>query len=245
MRESYYGWRIALTLAITETISWGILYYAFAVFIRPMELDTGWSRTELTGAFSLALLLRGAMAVPVGIWIDRHGARLLMTVASLLASALLVLWSQADDLAIFYLVWSGLGLCMAALFYEPAFTVGSLATTTAGRPSTRPRPVMTPSAGNPSAVALASWASSTKVPGSNSNPRRSRTYSLCWRASLAAPASVGPSVAARASASRRATSLIASPAARGQPTAAPGDRALSGADSEETCKWGCRRASPD
>ena len=123
IRVSYYGWRIALTLAITETISWGILYYTFAVFIRPMELDTGWSRTELTGAFSLALLLRGAMAVPVGIWIDRHGARLLMTVASLLASALLVLWSQADDLVMFYLVWSGLGLCMAALFYEPAFTV--------------------------------------------------------------------------------------------------------------------------
>ncbi|MCE2489416.1 MAG: MFS transporter [Anaerolineae bacterium] len=121
MRHSYYGWRIALTLAVTETISWGILYYAFAIFIRPMELDTGWSRTELTGAFSLALLLRGAMAVPVGIWIDRHGARLLMSAASLLASALLVLWSQAGDLAMFYLVWAGLGICMAALFYEPAF----------------------------------------------------------------------------------------------------------------------------
>lgn len=123
LRDSYYGWRIALALAITETISWGILYYAFAVFIRPMELDTGWSRTELTGAFSLALLLRGAMAVPVGIWIDRHGARLLMSAASLLAGALLVIWSQADDLTLFYLVWAGLGLCMAALFYEPAFTV--------------------------------------------------------------------------------------------------------------------------
>ena len=32
---------------------------------------------------------------------------------------------------------------------EPALTVGSLATTTAGRPSTRPRPVTTPSAGRP------------------------------------------------------------------------------------------------
>ncbi|MCY4525867.1 MAG: hypothetical protein OXB89_04595 [Anaerolineaceae bacterium] len=43
-------------LAVTETISWGILYYAFAVLIRPMKLDTGWSRTELTDTFSLALL---------------------------------------------------------------------------------------------------------------------------------------------------------------------------------------------
>ena len=123
LRGSYYGWRIALALAVTETVSWGILYYAFAVFIRPMELDTGWTRTQLTGAFSLALLLRGAMAVPVGIWIDRHGARLLMSVASLLAGALVILWSQATSLPMFYLVWVGLGVCMAALFYEPAFTV--------------------------------------------------------------------------------------------------------------------------
>ncbi len=123
MRGAYYGWRIALALAITETISWGILYYAFAVFIRPMELDTGWTRTQLTGAFSLALLLRGAMAVPVGIWIDRHGARLLMTVASLLASGLVVLWSQARTPLMFYLVWAGLGMCMAAVLYEPAFAV--------------------------------------------------------------------------------------------------------------------------
>ncbi len=39
--------------------------------------------------------------------------------------------------------------------HEPAFTVGSLATTMAGRPSTRPRPVTTPSAGSPVASALA------------------------------------------------------------------------------------------
>ena len=123
LRSAYYGWRIALALAITETISWGIIYYAFSVFISPMELDTGWTRTQLTGAFSLALLLRGAMAVPVGIWIDRHGARLLMTTASLLASGLVILWSQASGPLIYYLVWAGLGLCMAALFYEPAFTV--------------------------------------------------------------------------------------------------------------------------
>ena len=32
--------------------------------------------------------------------------------------------------------------------HEPAFTLGSLATTSAGRPSTRPRPVTTPSAGS-------------------------------------------------------------------------------------------------
>ena len=39
---------------------------------------------------------------------------------------------------------------------DPAFTLGSFATTRAARPWTKPRPVITPSAGSPPANALAS-----------------------------------------------------------------------------------------
>lgn len=119
----YYGWYIAAALAVTETISWGIVYYAFTVFITPMETELGWSRSQLTGGFSLALLIAGAMAFPVGTWIDRHGARWLMTIGSILASLLVVAWSQVNDLTTFYLVWAGLGVCAAAVLYEPAFAV--------------------------------------------------------------------------------------------------------------------------
>ncbi len=119
----YYGWYIVLALAVTETISWGIIYYAFSVFITPMETELGWSRAQLTGGFSLALLVMGGMAFPVGTWIDRHGSRLLMTVGSILASLLVVGWSQVTDITLFYLIWIGLGVCGAAVLYEPAFAV--------------------------------------------------------------------------------------------------------------------------
>lgn len=119
----YYGWYIAATLAVTETISWGIVYYAFTVFINPMQTELGWSRSQLTGGFSLALLMMGAMAFPVGTWIDRHGSRLLMTVGSILATLLVIAWSQVTDVTLFYLIWLGLGVCAAAILYEPAFAV--------------------------------------------------------------------------------------------------------------------------
>lgn len=119
----YYGWYIAVTLAITETISWGIIYYTFSVLLTPMQAELGWSKTEMTGAFSLALLIAGAMAFPVGTWIDRHGARLLMTFGSILASLLVLAWSQVHDLRMLYLIWAGLGVCSAAVLYEPAFAV--------------------------------------------------------------------------------------------------------------------------
>lgn len=119
----YYGWVIALALAVTTTVSWGILYYAFAVFLIPMEQTLGVARAELSGAFSVALLVSGAAAVPLGRWVDRHGARSLMTVGSLAAAGLVWAWAQATTLPALYAIFVGLGLAMAAVLYDPAFAV--------------------------------------------------------------------------------------------------------------------------
>jgi sugar phosphate permease len=121
--KPYYGWVLAVTLAVTETISWGIIYYSFSVFLTPMENDLGWSRAELTGGFSLMLLVTGIMAFPVGAWIDKHGARALMTAGSIGASLLVIAWSMVTSLPTFYLIWAGLGVCAAAVLYDPAFAV--------------------------------------------------------------------------------------------------------------------------
>jgi MFS family permease len=110
-------------LSVTETVSWGILYYAFAVFLVPMQRDLGFSAAELTGAFSIAMLVSGAAGIAVGRHLDRHSPRGLMTVGSVAGAALVVAWSRVDDLAAFYAIWIALGLVMAAVLYEPAFTV--------------------------------------------------------------------------------------------------------------------------
>lgn len=119
----YYGWYIALALAITETVSYGVLFYAFSVFITPMEAELGWSRAEITGAFSLALLIAGLAAVPVGHWLDRRGARLLMTAGSIGATVTALLWSRVNTLPEFIAVMALMGFCGAAVLYEPAFAV--------------------------------------------------------------------------------------------------------------------------
>ncbi len=118
-----YGWTIVAVLAVTETVSWGVLYYAFAVFLPSMQRSLGWSRTELTGAFSIALATSALAAVPVGRWLDRHSPRPLMTLGSLAGALLVLAWSQVHDLLLFYLIWAGIGLAMACVLYEAAFTV--------------------------------------------------------------------------------------------------------------------------
>jgi MFS family permease len=108
-------------LSITETITWGIVYYGFAVFLTPMERDLGFSRVALTGAFSVGLAVSALVGVPVGKWIDRHGARSLMTVGSIAAVLLVIAWARVETLLHLYIVWALMGLAMAATLYEPAF----------------------------------------------------------------------------------------------------------------------------
>lgn len=119
----YYGWTMLVAVSICQVVSWGILYYGFAVFVAPMQAEFGWSSVALSGAYSLALLCSGLAAVPVGRWLDRNGPRLLMSVGSVLATLLLVAWSQIQDLWALYLVMAGVGTVMAAVLYEPAFYI--------------------------------------------------------------------------------------------------------------------------
>lgn len=119
----YYGWIVVGALAITEPISWGILFYGFGVLLTPTQLEMGWTQAEMTGAFSLMLLISGIAAVPVGHWLDRHGARGLMTLGSCLAVLAIIAWAQVQTLLGFYLLWSAIGIITAMILYEPAFAV--------------------------------------------------------------------------------------------------------------------------
>ena len=120
-RPIYYGWVMMVTLAITELVSWGVTYYAFSVMLTPMQRELGWSSAQLTGAFSLALLVSGFSDVWVGRWLDAHGPRLLMTLGSISAVLLVLAWSQVQSLLAFYLIWVGIGLVAPTIQYAPAF----------------------------------------------------------------------------------------------------------------------------
>ena len=110
-------------LSVTETVSYGVLYYSFAVFLVPMREALDASTAQLSAALTLAMALTGLGAVVVGRWLDRYGARWVMTAGSLLGAASVVAWSQAQDLVQLYVAFIGIGLASAAVLYEPAYAV--------------------------------------------------------------------------------------------------------------------------
>ena len=122
-RRDFPGWPMVWALSVTETIAYAALFYCFAVMVVPMRTELGASTGELSGALSRAIAVNGAAAVPVGRWLDRHGARWLMSGGSLLGAASVLGWSRAQDLPQLYLAFIGMGLAGAAVLYEPAFSV--------------------------------------------------------------------------------------------------------------------------
>ncbi|MGI9450323.1 MAG: MFS transporter, partial [Geminicoccaceae bacterium] len=115
--------KVVWPLAVAETIVWAAYYYSFPALILVWERDLGWSKTEISGAFTLALLVSALMAPLVGRLIDRGFAEQVFAGGAALGALLLIALSGVTALWQFYLVWLGLGVTMAATLYEACFTV--------------------------------------------------------------------------------------------------------------------------
>ncbi|NIX76832.1 MFS transporter [Microvirga terricola] len=116
-------WGFVVALSTAQLVSYGTIFYAFALFIEPMGQDLGWSKSELTAAYSSALISSAFFAIPVGRLIDLGHGRTIMTAGSILAALLLALWSQVESYPLFVLIWIGMGAAMSAVFYDPGFAV--------------------------------------------------------------------------------------------------------------------------
>ncbi|WP_433007942.1 MFS transporter [Kribbella sp. CA-294648] len=110
-------------LAVTQTVGYGVLYYAFSVLLGPMSRDLGISTATAAGALTAAVLVSGLMSVPVGRWLDARGGHALMTVGSLLGAVSVLAWSQIHTVVELYAVFVAIGAASAMVLYEPAFAV--------------------------------------------------------------------------------------------------------------------------
>jgi MFS family permease len=122
-QDSSHHASLVFWLSVGQLISWGSVFYGFAVFLGPVEQALDMGRAESSVAFSLALLAEGLMAFAIGRWIDQGHERAVMTLGSLCMGLGLWLHSLVQHTLAFYGVWLLLGVGMAATLYTPAFAV--------------------------------------------------------------------------------------------------------------------------
>lgn len=115
--------RDVMPLAVAQTLIWAALYYSFPALLPEWERDLGWSKTELSGAFTASLLVAAILAPMAGRLIDRGAARLIHPGGALAGAVLLVLLARVTELWQFYAVWLGIGVAMSVSLYEACFAI--------------------------------------------------------------------------------------------------------------------------
>lgn len=120
-----------LPLAVSETLLWAGLYYMFAALLPVWEEDFGWSRGEVSGAFTASLVVMALLGPQAGKLIDRGYGRALFLWASLAGAVLLVALGFVQELWQFWAIWIAIGVVNACVLYEPLFAI--LTVTLGGR----------------------------------------------------------------------------------------------------------------
>jgi MFS family permease len=110
-------------LAVGQTLVWAGIYYIFPTLIVRWEADFGWSRAELTGAITVAILASAAFAPVSGRLIDKGYGPLFLPGGCFVGGLLLISLYFVQSLEVFYVVWALIGVCMAFSLYEPCFAI--------------------------------------------------------------------------------------------------------------------------
>jgi OFA family oxalate/formate antiporter-like MFS transporter len=102
----FYGWWI-VAAAFLAMLAHAGSYYCFGVFFKPVQLELGWMRADVSWAIFLQQVVHGASYILVGTLIDRHGPRKVMPPFAMLLFVGYALVSQTSALWHLYLFYGG------------------------------------------------------------------------------------------------------------------------------------------
>jgi MFS family permease len=94
------GWIVLATTFVTLVVTYGA-WYSYSVFLVALLREFGWSRSLVSGAFSVFTLIHGVFAPVVGVLLRRVGPRVVIIAGSLVLGA--GLWLTAETTAWWHL----------------------------------------------------------------------------------------------------------------------------------------------
>src|SRR5580765_3487429 len=95
-------WWLVIAGCITHAVNTGFSYFGMSAFFPSFEREFGWSRTAISGAFSLARVESGLLGPIEGYLTDRVGAHRMLFIGLILCSLGFVALSLVDSLPMLY-----------------------------------------------------------------------------------------------------------------------------------------------
>src|SRR5688572_1925907 len=121
----YYGWKLLAASVVAMAFGSGFSFWAFGLYVSPLEGEFGWSRAQVSLGFSCALLVSGIFSPLVGRWIDVRGPRSAILIGAVLASLSYMLLAVTDSLWQWYLFNAINAVFRQMMFFIPFQTLVS------------------------------------------------------------------------------------------------------------------------
>lgn len=115
--------RAIVLLALGQTVIWAGLFYLFPALILIWEADLGWSRVDFTGALTLCIFLSAISSPVTGRLIDLGKGPVVIVVCAAAGAVSLFCLAWVEELAVFYLLWAIIGICLSGCLYDPCFAL--------------------------------------------------------------------------------------------------------------------------
>lgn len=124
--ELRYRWVVVFTSAVMCGIGFGLLV-SVSVFMKPLEAEFGWMRSDSSLAYSSGAFMTGLFGIFMGRLVDRISVRPIVFFGSLMICGSLFLLSRVESLWELYLLYGLLlgGLGNGSLFVPLMTNVGS------------------------------------------------------------------------------------------------------------------------
>jgi MFS family permease len=122
-KRCYYGWVIVAVCSMSMAIAYGIMY-SFSVFFKPIVAQFDWDRATVSSIYSMAMVFRGAVSIPIGWLADKYGAIKLTVFCGIMTALGLILASRVTELWQFYIAYG----IIVSIGLSGAYTIGSALT---------------------------------------------------------------------------------------------------------------------
>jgi len=121
----FYGYWILIATFFCLFIYAGCGFYAFSLFVRPLQADFGWGRGEIMAAFTILFLVSGMASPFIGKVVDRYGARRVISIGATIVGLGFILLSVMSNLWHFYVVYAVIGVGITAIGQVPTSAIVS------------------------------------------------------------------------------------------------------------------------
>lgn len=124
-RKIYYGWWLLAGSVVAMALGSGVSFWAFGLYVDPLEDDFGWSRAEVSVGFSIALLVSGLSSPLAGRWVDERGPRSAIVIGAALTAVTYLLLATTNALWQWYVYSSINAVFRQFMFFIPFQTLVS------------------------------------------------------------------------------------------------------------------------